>query len=673
MGSALMSNRMLLPARDTRTLLVKWIVALLVPVAVFTFLWSGEEIINAVISPWTAGANLPTDPASLIQSAIFIALFYIVVIMLTGYLVAADSGRRGMLGLWLDVLIFALIPLFLVMNIGLVIGLAVCAVIWVVYFFVRNLVRKALHYTPPLPLPNLGLLDAEQRAILMGRAIAGSFWFATAFAVIWLIADLVYFFAGSLPTLLLIWAVIRTLLLPVAGYFLGRLAGVLALRRTLGAQSNGNGNGGNSTNGAPGMRISKRQQLQTLSATRVREEARDLVPNDLPLRGTGAQRFYLILLVAFVLFYPILDPFLFGFGTDGRLASFGDAGRYVILALGLNIVVGFAGLLDLGYVAFFAIGAYAWGIIGSTQLTNVLNLPPIDPHILSWLFWPMLLGAALIAAFWGVVLGAPTLRLRGDYLAIVTLGFGEIVPIVFQELDKYTNGVNGIVGVQSPAFFGIDWSIITPAPYYYLVLALIAFTIFANFRLRDSRLGRAWIAIREDEIAAASSGVNLVNTKLFAFGAGAFFSGIAGAFYSAKLGGTSPDNFSFNDSIIYLAMVVIGGIGSIPGVIVGALAVYAINVLILAQLDTLASDPTNPVFFIKSAIVQVIPGFTFGNIRELLFGIILVVIMIFRPEGLIPSARRRRELRHAEDEGLGGDALDVVPGAPGFETEVRVE
>jgi len=663
---------MLLPARDTRTLLVKWIVALLVPVAVFTFLWSGEEIINAVISPGTAGANLPTNPVSLIQSAIFIALFYLVVIMLTGYLVAADSGRRGMLGLWLDVLIFALIPLFLVMNIGLVIGLAVCVVIWVVYFLVRNLVRKARHYTPPLPLPSLGLLDAEQRAILMGRAIAGSFWFATAFAVIWLIADLVYFFAGSLPTLLLIWAVIRTLLLPVAGYFLGRLAGVLALRRTLGALGNG-GNGGNSTNGAPGMRISKRQQLQTLSATRVREEARDLVPNDLPLRSTGAQRFYLILLVAFVIFYPILDPFLFGFGTDGRLASFGDAGRYVILALGLNIVVGFAGLLDLGYVAFFAIGAYAWGILGSTQLTNVLNLPPIDPHILSWLFWPMLLGAALIAAFWGVVLGAPTLRLRGDYLAIVTLGFGEIVPIVFLELDKYTNGTNGIVGVQSPAFFGVDWSIITPAPYYYLILALIAFTIFTNIRLRDSRLGRAWIAIREDEIAAASSGVNLVNTKLFAFGAGAFFSGIAGAFYSAKLGGTSPDNFSFNDSIIYLAMVVIGGIGSIPGVIVGALAVYAINVLILAQLDTLASDPTNPVFFIKSAIVHVIPGFTFGNIRELLFGIILVVIMIFRPEGLIPSARRRRELRHAEDEGLGGDALDVVPGAPGFETEVRVE
>ena len=670
--STLMTNRILLPARDTRALLVKWIVALLVPVAVFTFVWSGEEIVNAVISPGTAGPNLPTDPVSLIQSAIFIALFYLAVIVLAGYLVAADSGRRGMLSLWLDVLIFALLPLFLVMNIGLIIGLAACVVIWAVYFFARNFVRKARHYTPPLALPSLGLLDAEQRAILMGRAIAGGFWFATAFAIVWLIADLVYFFTGSLPPQLLTWVVIRTLLLPVAGYFLGRLAGVLALRRTLSAHANGNGNGGDATNESR-RRISKRQQLQVLSATRVREEAKDLVPNDLPLRSSGAQRFYLILLVAFVLFYPILDPFLFGFGTDGRLASFGDAGRYVILALGLNIVVGFAGLLDLGYVAFFAIGCYVWGMIGSTQLTNVLNVAPIDPHILSWLFWPMLLGAALVAAFFGVILGAPTLRLRGDYLAIVTLGFGEIVPIVLLELDKYTNGTNGIVGVQSPAFFGIDWSIITPAPYYYLILALIALSIFANIRLRDSRLGRAWIAIREDEIAAASSGVNLVNTKLFAFGAGAFFSGVAGAYYAAKLGGASPDNFSFNDSVIYLAMVVIGGIGSIPGVIVGALVVYSINELILAQLDTLASDPTNFMFFVRSAIVHVIPGFTFGNIRNLLFGIVLVVIMIFRPEGLIPSARRRRELRASTEEAPEMGSLDVMPGTPGFETEVRVE
>jgi len=645
--------------------LIKWIVALLVPVVVFT-LWSGESIINAVISPGTAGGSVPTDPVSLIEAAIFTIVFYIAVLTLAGYLVAADSGRRGMVGLWIDVLIFALVPLILVIFFGLIIGIALCAVIWPAYFYGRGLVRKARHYTPPAPLESLKVMNDEQRVALMRRATAGGFWFGVAFAVISLIVDLVYFFTGSLPTILLIWAIIRTLILPVAGYFLGRLAGVIALRRALPQRENSNGGNGI---GRGRNRLSRRQQLEMLSTTRAREEAKDLVPNDLPLRSTGAQRFYLILLLAFVLFYPVLDPFLFGSGTDGRLAGYGDAGFYVILALGLNIVVGFAGLLDLGYVAFFAIGSDAWGLFGSTQLGFITGIH-VNPHIWPWFFWPMVLGAALIAAFWGVLLGAPTLRLRGDYLAIVTLGFGEIVPIVFLELDKYTNGTNGIVGVYSPAFPGVDWS--TSTPYYYLILALIAFTIFANIRMRDSRLGRAWIAIREDEIAAASSGVNLVNTKLFAFAAGAFFSGIAGAYHAAKLGSVSPDNFSFGDSVIYLAMVVIGGIGSIPGVIVGALAVYAINQFILAQLDSLAADPSNILFPIHNAIASVFSGFTFGNIRNLIFGVILVVIMVFRPEGLIPSARRRRELHHAEEEGLGGDSLDVAPGSPGFEEEVHI-
>jgi len=666
--SVSVNNSGLLPGRDMRTLLIKWIVALLVPVTVFTFVWSGEAIINNVILGLITPGSTPYDTPTLLAAAIFILVFYVTVVALAGYLVAADSGRRGMIELWIDILIFALVPLVLVILSGLIIGLALSAVIWPLYFFVRNLLRKARHYTPPPPQANLKVLTTEQQIELMRRAIAGSFWFGVVFALVWLIADLIFAATGPFPPLLFIWVGVRTILLPIAGYFLGRLSGVIALRRTLSAQ----GNGGNGAN-RPRNATSRRTQLEVLSTTRVREEAKDLVPNDLPLRSSGAQRFYLIMLVAFVLFYPLIDPFLFGFGTDGRLAGYGDAGYYVILALGLNIVVGFAGLLDLGYVAFFAIGSYAWGILGSTQLTNVLNLAPVNPHLLSWLFWPMLLGGALIAAFWGVLLGAPTLRLRGDYLAIVTLGFGEIVPIVFLELDKYSNGPNGIVGVQSPAFFGLPWSVITPTPYYYLILALIAFTIFANIRLRDSRLGRAWIAIREDEIAASSSGINLVNTKLFAFGAGAFFSGIAGAYHAAKLGGVSPDNFNFTDSVVFLAMVVIGGIGSIPGVIVGALSVYAVNLFILAQLDTLAADPTNFMFTVKNSIIHVIPGFTFGNIRNLVFGIILVAIMIFRPEGLIPSARRKRELRHAEDEGQGGDVLDVVPGAPGFEEEVRVE
>jgi branched-chain amino acid transport system permease protein len=658
----------LVPARDTRTLLIKWIVGLLVPLAVFTFVWSGEAIINnALLGVFGLGGV--SDIAILIQIALFLLIFYATVIALAGYLVAADSGLRGMFGVWIDIAVYALVPLLLVQSLGLIIGLAVCAIFWGLYFFARRRVFKALKYTPPIPLLHVKALDAQQRVEVKNRGIMGSFWFSVALAVVWLIVDLIFYVSGSLPTTLLIWAVIRTLLLPIAGYFLGRLAAIIALRRTVAAQSNGNG--GNPADG-DGSQIQQRQ-LEKLSTTRVREEARDLVPNDLPLRSSGAQRFFLILLIAFVLFYPVIDPFLFGFGTNGRLAGYGDAGYYVILALGLNIVVGFAGLLDLGYVAFFAIGAYVWGIFGSAQLTNVLNIAAINPHLLSALFWPMIIVSALVAALFGVLLGAPTLRLRGDYLAIVTLGFGEIVPIVFLELDKYTNGTNGIIGVNSPSFPGVQWSIITPVPYYYLILALIAFTIFVNIRLRDSRLGRAWIAIREDEIAAASSGVNLVATKLFAFGTGAFFSGIAGAYHTAKLGGVSPDSFSFGDSVIYLAMVVIGGIGSIPGVIVGALLVYALNEFLLAQLDSLAADPTNIMFGVRNAIVHFIPGFTFGNIRNLLFGVVLVAIMIYRPEGLIPSARRRREFHEVEEEGVEMGALDVVPGAPGFEEEVHVE
>ena len=665
----------LLPTPDTRRLLIKWIVALLVPVVVFT-LWGGESIINAVISPATASGGVPTDTGSLIEAAIFTAAFYAVVLLLVSYLVAADSGRRGMIELWIDVIVFALVPLVLVILFyNMILGLALSVVVWLVYFYVRNVVRKVRHYTPPPPLAGLKPIDAEQRSTLMSRAILGGFWFGLAFGLISLIVDVIYYFSGSLPTILLIWAIIRTILLPVAGYFLGRLAGAMALRRTLPQSENGKIGGGenpNSGNGGNGSRSGwrRRQQLEVLSTTRAREEAKDLVPNDLPLRSAGAQRFFLMLLVAFVLFYPVLDPFLFGSGTDGRLAGYGDAGYYVILALGLNIVVGFAGLLDLGYVAFFAIGSYAWAMVGSTQFGFLTGIQ-VNPQVWPWFFWPMLLGAALIAALFGVLLGAPTLRLRGDYLAIVTLGFGEIVPVVFTELDKYTNGVNGIVGIYSPILPGVDWTSATP--YYYLILILIALTILVNIRLRDSRLGRAWIAIREDEIAAASSGVNLVRTKLFAFAAGAFFSGIAGAYHAAKLGSISPDSFSFGDSVIYLAMVVIGGIGSIPGVIVGAIAVYSINEFILANLDSLASDPTNILYGVHNAIANVVPGFTFGNIRNLLFGIILVVIMIFRPQGLIPSARRRRELQHGNDEEVQVGSLDVMPGTAEFEAEVRVE
>ena len=399
------------------------------------------------------------------------------------------------------------------------------------------------------------------------------------------------------------------------------------MRRTISAdEKNKKENGAVGPDGA----VDKQRQLELLSTSRANEEAKDLVPNDLPF-AVRVRSYYLILLAAFVLNCTVIDPLFFG------LVQQADFQAMEMPAIMLFLPSASILWLDLraaqpGYVAFFAIGAYSWGLVGSTQFTALTGLPVNLPDV-SWLFWPMLIVAALIAALWGVLLGAPTLRLRGDYLAIVTLGFGEIVPVVFLEMDKYTNGANGIVGVQSPSFPGVQWSIITPAPYYYLILALIGLTILANVRLRDSRLGRAWIAIREDEIAAASSGVNLVRTKLFAFASGAFFAGLAGMFHAAKLGGVSPDNFSFGDSVIFLAMVVIGGIGSIPGVIVGALVVYAINQFILAQLDTLAVDPTNILHGVYAAISQVFPGFTFGNIRNLIFGVILILVMIFRPEG----------------------------------------
>ncbi|HEY7417569.1 MAG TPA: branched-chain amino acid ABC transporter permease, partial [Ktedonobacteraceae bacterium] len=606
-----------------------------------------------------------------VQVTIFLTLFYAAVIALTGYFVAADSGRRRTVEVWLDVALFVLLPLMLFdTTSNLLISLALCALVWPIYFFIANRVRKMLKIKQSPPLEVVTVLTDEQQKVLMNRAVIGSFWFATIFSLIFLVIDIVFIASGSpFPAILIAWVVVRTLLLPVAGYFLGRLGGMVALRRVIASNKNdkveeivagGNGNGK--------FTLSRKNLLQGLSSSRAKEEAKDLVPNDLPMRSRGAQRFYLMLLVAFILFYPALDPLLFGFGSAGRLSGYADAGYYIILALGLNIVVGFAGLLDLGYVAFFAIGSYAWGIIGSPQLQLLTGIV-VNPLVWPWFFWPMLIIGALIAAFWGVVLGAPTLRLRGDYLAIVTLGFGEIVPIVFLEMDKYTNGANGLPGVYSPGLFGIHWNSATPVPYYYLILALIVVLIFVNIRLRDSRLGRAWIAIREDEVAAASSGISLTKTKLFAFGAGAFFSGVAGVYYAAKLGTVTPDNFSSADSIIYLAMVVIGGLGSIPGVIVGAFVVYALNEFILAQLDTLAANPNN---FLH--IFQVlIPGFTFSNVRNLIFGIILVTVMIFRPEGLIPSTRRRRELHRAETDTPEEGTLDVVPGTAEFESEVRVE
>src|SRR5580704_13240179 len=300
-----------------------------------------------------------------------------------------------------------------------------------------------------------------------------------------------------------------------------------------------------------------------------------------------------------------------------------DAGAFMLLALGLNIVVGFAGLLDLGYAAFFAIGSYAYAMLASPQFN--IHVP----------FWVMLFVASAIAAVFGILLGAPTLRLRGDYLAIVTLGFGEIVPQTFLNLTQYTNGPNGISSLDQPSIFGHSFGF-SATPYYYVLLGLIALAILIAANLQNSRLGRAWMAIREDELAARHMGINTTTTKLAAFALGASFSGLAGVAYAAKLDLVSPDQFQFNVSVLVLSMLVLGGMGNITGVIVGSFVLSFVNSFLLPQSTSLAHAAG-------------LSWLDFTNYRFLLYGAILVLMMLFRPEGLIPSRQRRAELRDARN------------------------
>jgi branched-chain amino acid transport system permease protein len=297
-----------------------------------------------------------------------------------------------------------------------------------------------------------------------------------------------------------------------------------------------------------------------------------------------------------------------------------DAGAFVLLALGLNIVVGFAGLLDLGYAAFFAIGSYTFAMLASPQFG--IHVP----------FWVMLFVASGVAAIFGILLGAPTLRLRGDYLAIVTLGFGEIVPQTFLNLSQWTNGPNGIGTLDQPVFFGLRFGF-NPVPYFYLILALIALAIWLADNLRASRLGRAWMAIREDELAAAHMGINTTAAKLAAFALGASFSGLAGVAYASKLQLVSPDQFQFNVSVFVLSMLVLGGMGNIGGVVLGSIVLSSVDRFILPQL-------TN---FVHGFGLN----WDFTNARFLLYGVILVSMMLLRPEGLLPSRQRAAEL-HAD-------------------------
>ena len=343
-----------------------------------------------------------------------------------------------------------------------------------------------------------------------------------------------------------------------------------------------------------------------------------------------------------LLIFPLLDR-VFRWGLVNDVS---DVMVLVILALGLNIVVGYAGLLDLGYAAFFAIGAYT---------TGILTWPA---HHLEWNFWIVIWGAVGVAAFFGTVIGTPTLRLRGDYLAIVTLAFGEIVPVVIRNLGSVTirigpwhlltnfnltNGVQGLNPVGRPAIFGLRFSF-DPLPWYYLILLVAGLVIVASRRLEDSRLGRAWMALREDQTAAACMGVDPVRTKLSAFAIGASFSGFSGAFYAAKLQAIFPELFRFNLSVMILCMVILGGMGSIKGVVIGGMLLQLFDRVILTQ-TTFVAHYVGQVFHI-SALRTV----DLSLWRWFFFGLTMVVIMVLKPEGLFPSAARRAELRVKEEE-----------------------
>jgi len=346
-----------------------------------------------------------------------------------------------------------------------------------------------------------------------------------------------------------------------------------------------------------------------------------------------------VLAAAGLLLVPIV---LQGFGNAWvRIADF--ALLYVLLSLGLNIVVGYAGLLDLGYVAFFAIGSYMYGLLASPHLTQ--HFPAIAamfPDGLHLPIWATIPASAGLAALFGVLLGAPTLRLRGDYLAIVTLGFGEIIRVFMNNLDRpfnITNGPKGMGEIDSLTFFGVNFGksldvggfeLPSVTLYYYLFLVLVVFSVIISHRLQHSRVGRAWMAIREDEIAAKAMGINTRNLKLLAFGMGATFGGVAGAMFASFQGFVSPESFALMESVMIVAMVVLGGIGHLPGVILGAVALSALPEVLR---------------YVAGPLQHMTGGRLDASIlRQLLIALAMIIVMLLRPRGLWPSPEHGKSL-----------------------------
>jgi branched-chain amino acid transport system permease protein len=403
-----------------------------------------------------------------------------------------------------------------------------------------------------------------------------------------------------------------------------------------------------------------------------------------PIRGAMDNRWVRWFGIAVVIVAAFAFPQMQG---DAGLSVAYVAEVYVLLALGLNVVIGYAGLLDLGYAAFFAIGAYTGATLASSQfsvgsrtISNAFfSIGPDGIHVNFFLLIP---AAALIAAIFGITFGAPTLRLRGDYLAIVTLGFGEIVPNVVKNLGasnylflgrhqtmpvpNLTNGVNSIVGIDPPPpvhILGINWNFsgLDLRPWYYLALIIICLSVVMLTRLKNSRLGRSWVAMREDEIAAAHAGINITGTRLTAFAIGASFSGFGGLLYASQLSNVNYTSFFFSVSVTILVMVILGGMGSIPGVIVGGIIIAYLS---QTWLDKISSDVSSwghrmqhwfwPLGghlklggFHVGSIGTWLGGLPLDSSKPMIYGIILVSIMLLRPQGLWPSRRRARELRPA--------------------------
>jgi branched-chain amino acid transport system permease protein len=343
-------------------------------------------------------------------------------------------------------------------------------------------------------------------------------------------------------------------------------------------------------------------------------------------------RVLFLVFLALALVYPALDQTF----SWQRMGSMNPILIYVILALGLNIVVGYAGLLDLGYAAFFAIGGYTVAFLTAPQ----------SPLPFRTDFWPALGISWCVAAIFGVILGAPTLRLRGDYLAIVTLAFGEIVPRAFLNLEKWSNGAKGMNPIGRPHLGEKELLASDQVQWYYLILAVLLVSVFLIVRLHGSRLGRAWMAMREDEAAAASMGIDLVKTKLLAFALGASFSGFAGSMYASMLQFIDPFQFDFSISVIVLSMVILGGIGNVWGVMVGAVVMGIFNFIV--------TDAATPWIRAFGSLINVpvvspwLQGVDLSSAKLLMFGLVLVLLMAIRPQGLFPSMQRRSELLEAD-------------------------